>query len=231
MASDLKLVRAEVYPYAQRTRLALLEKGLEAETVEIDLRNKPGWFAEVSPYGKVPVLLHGKARIWESAIINEYLDESFPEPRLTPETAAGRAAMRIWIAHDDVKFVPATYKVLLARDDPERQKLYRDTILDAFAFMEREALASRTSGPWWLGEQLTLADLAIYPHMERLAVLEEYRGITLPPACGRLREWLAAMQERPSVRATRKDDAYHIAAYAKYADASANGTTAADMRL
>ena len=63
MATDLRLVSAEVCPYAQRTRLVLLEKGLEAETVEIDLRNKPGWFGEVSPYGKVPVLLHGQARI------------------------------------------------------------------------------------------------------------------------------------------------------------------------
>jgi len=231
MASDLKLISAEVCPYAQRTRLTLLEKGLDCEMVEIDLRNKPAWFVEVSPYSKVPVLLHGQTRIWESNIINEYLDETFPEPRLTPATAADRAAMRIWIAHDDTRFVPATYKVLLARDDPDKQKLYRDTILEAFTFMEREALGKRSGGPWWLGEQLTLADLAIYPHMERLAVLQEYRGILLPPECGRLREWLAAMQERPSVRATMRDDAYHIAAYAKYADASANGTTAADMRL
>jgi glutathione S-transferase len=231
MTTDLKLVSAEVCPYAQRTRLALLEKGLDCEMVEIDLRNKPAWFAEVSPYSKVPVLLHGDVRVWESNIINEYLDEAFPAPPLTPSSAAERAAMRIWIAHDDVKFVPATYKVLLARDEPEKQQLYRETILGCLRFMEREALAKRRSGPWWMGDQLTLADLAIYPHMERLAMLREYRGIELPEECGRLREWLAAMQERSAVRATMKDDAYHIAAYAKYADASANGTTAADMRL
>ncbi len=231
MTAELKLASAEVCPYAQRTRLVLLEKGLDCEMVEIDLRNKPDWFAAVSPYSKVPVLLHGDVRIWESNIINEYLEESFPEPRLTPASAAQRAAMRIWIAHDDTKFVPATYKVLLARDEPEKQELYRRTILDCLRFMEEEALAKRSGGPWWLGSELSLADLAIYPHMERLAVLREYRGIDLPPSCGRLREWLAAMQERPSVRATMKDDAYHIAAYAKYADASANGTTAADMRL
>lgn len=231
MAQGLKLVSAEVCPYAQRTRLVLLEKGLDCETVEIDLRNKPDWFASVSPYSKVPVLLHGDVGIWESNIINAYLDEVFPEPSLTPGDAAARAAMRIWIAHDDTKFVPATYKVLLARDEPEKQELYRDTILGCLRFMEHEALGKRRSGPWWLGEQLSLADLAIYPHMERLAVLREYRGIELPAECGRLREWLSAMQERSSVRATMKDDAYHIAAYAKYADASANGTTAADMRL
>lgn len=229
--SDLKLVSAEVCPFAQRSRLVLLEKALDHEIVEIDLRNKPDWFAAVSPYSKVPVLLDGETRVWESTIINEYLDERFPSPPLMPETAAGRAAMRIWIAFDDTKFVPSTYKVLLARDEPDKRRLYSQTIVDALVFMEREALAKRRGGPWWLGDDLSLADLSIYPHMERLAVLAEYRGIHLPPECGRLREWIAAMQERPSVRATMKDDAYHVAAYSRYADASANGTTAADMRL
>ncbi len=232
MATDLKLVSAEVCPYAQRSRLVLLEKGLDCEIVEIDLRNKPAWFAEVSPYSKVPVLLHGEARIWESTIINEYLDEAFPEPRLTPSGAAARAAMRIWIALDDTRFVPATYKVLLAgEDEPDKRHLYGQTIVETLRLMEHGALATRRGGPWWLGDAPSLADFSIYPHMERLAVLRQYRGIEIPAECGRLREWLAAMQERPSVRSSMKDDAYHIAAYARYADGSANGTTAADMRL
>ncbi|MGY8997340.1 MAG: glutathione S-transferase family protein, partial [Alphaproteobacteria bacterium] len=127
--------------------------------------------------------------------------------------------------------VPATYKLLLAKDDPEKQALYGGVILDALRFMETQALGARTKGPWWLGEALSLADLSIYPHMERLAVLKAYRGIEMPAECGRLREWLAAMQERPSVKATMRDDAYHIDAYSRYADASADGTTAIDMRL
>lgn len=231
MPDDLKLISAEVCPYAQRTRLVLQEKDISHEVVEINLRDKPDWFAEVSPYSKVPVLVHGDHTIWESTIINEYLDEVFDGPRLVPEAAAERAAMRIWIAHDDVKFLPATYKLLLAKDDSEKQALYGGVILDALRFMETQALGARAKGPWWLGEALSLADLSIYPHMERLAVLKEYRGIEMPAECGALREWLAAMQERASVKATMRDDAYHIAAYSRYADASADGTTAIDMRL
>jgi len=227
---ELKLVSAEVCPFAQRSRLALLEKGLKHDLVEIDLRKKPVWFKEISPYSKVPVLLHGEHRVWESIIINEYLEDVFPEPRRIPETAAGRALMRIWIAFDDTKFVPATYKVLLSKNDVERRKHYTEAIIEALLFMEHEALAKRRGGPWWLGDRLTLADLSIYPHMERLAVLSEYRGIKLPAECGHLREWIAAMQERPSVMATRHDDAYHIAAYSRYADGTADGTTASDMR-
>lgn len=230
MSIELKLISAEVCPFAQRSRLVLIEKGLEHDLVEVDLRNKPAWFEEISPYSKVPVLVHGEHRIWESNVINEYLEEAFPERRLTPQTAAGRALMRIWMAYDDQKFVPATYKVLLAKDDREKRKHYAETIVEAFRFMESEALAKRKGGPWWLGERLTLADLSIYPHMERLAVLSAYRGVDMPGDCTRLREWLAAMQERASVQATRHDDAYHVQAYARYADGTANGTTAADMR-
>jgi glutathione S-transferase len=119
---ELMLVSAEVCPFAQRSRLALLEKDLKHDVVEIDLRNKPAWFKEISPYSKVPVLLHGEHRIWESTIVNAYVEDVFSEPRLVPDTAAGRALMRIWIAFDDAKFVPATYKVLLGKDDAERRK-------------------------------------------------------------------------------------------------------------
>ncbi|WP_026735473.1 glutathione S-transferase family protein [Fischerella sp. PCC 9605] len=52
------------------------------EIIEIDLQNKPANFLEISPYGKVRVLKHGDRRVWESTIINDYLDEIFPEPHL-----------------------------------------------------------------------------------------------------------------------------------------------------
>ncbi|MBL6941403.1 MAG: glutathione S-transferase N-terminal domain-containing protein, partial [Rhodospirillales bacterium] len=54
--SELQIISATVCPYAQRTRMVLQEKNLEFEVVEIDLKNKPDWFNDVSPYSKVPVL-------------------------------------------------------------------------------------------------------------------------------------------------------------------------------
>ncbi len=226
---DLKLMSAEVCPFAQRTLILLAEKALAFEHLEIDLANKPDWFEDVSPYSKVPVLVHGDERIYESAIINEYLNEAFPEPGFMPDRPADRARARVWIDYDNVTFVPAFYKVLLETDADRRQAL-SDKITDGLLFLETQALAARRQGPYWLGEDISLADIAIYPHMERLAVLEHYRGISLPPSCGRLREWIATMQQRPSVMDTAHDDAYHIAAYAEYADNSADGTTARDMR-
>ncbi len=228
--ADIQFITAEVCPFAQRTLIALLEKGVEHEHIEIDLRNKPDWFGEVSPYSKVPVLRHGEIKVYESSIINEYLEDVFPEPALMPADAAERAKMRIWIDFDNVKFVPAFYKVLLA-DDADRRAELATSITEALLFIEREALGTRAGGPYWLGEALSLADVAIYPHMERLAVLEAYRGIAVPKECGRLKDWLGVMSGRASVRKTAHDTDYHVQSYANYADGTANGTTAKDMRL
>jgi glutathione S-transferase len=228
--SDIQIISAEVCPFAQRSLIALLEKGVAYEHIEIDLRNKPDWFAEASPYSKVPVLRHGETRVYESSIINEYLDEAIREPALMPQDPGGRAQARIWIDFDNVRFVPSFYKVLLSQN-PERRRELTESIVDGFRFIEREAMSNRSEGPYWLGRDLSLVDIAVYPHMERLAVLETYRGIAVPADCGGLREWMVAMAERPSVVNTAHDDDYHVRSYAHYEDGTADGTTARDMRM
>jgi glutathione S-transferase len=71
---DIELFSARVCPFAHRTRLALLEKGLDFALTEIDFKNKPQHFLEVSRYGKVPAIVHDGNEVYESAIINEYLE-------------------------------------------------------------------------------------------------------------------------------------------------------------
>ena len=83
--SDVEIFSAEVCPYAQRTRMVLVEKGVDFTLREVDLANKPDWFLEVSPYSKVPVIRHQGRVVYESANINEYLDEVYPEPPMMPE--------------------------------------------------------------------------------------------------------------------------------------------------
>src|SRR6478672_8238610 len=93
----LQLYSFELCPFAHRVRLALAEKGVAAEPIEIDLKNKPASFVRISPYGRVPLLLHGEVKLWESAVINEYLDEVFPDPPLMPASLPDRALARIWV--------------------------------------------------------------------------------------------------------------------------------------
>src|SRR5258707_1432742 len=96
MAERLKLISHKLCPYVQRAVIALTEKGVAFERVDIDLANKPDWFLAISPLGKTPVLLVGDIPIFESAVILEYLEETQPNP-LHPADPLRRAEARAWI--------------------------------------------------------------------------------------------------------------------------------------
>lgn len=104
--ADLKIISSGTCPFAQRTHMVLLEKKINFTLIEISLDAKPDWFLKISPYGKVPVLHHGDTIVFESAVINEYLEEVFPNPPLLPKSPECRAHARIWIDFANVRFVP-----------------------------------------------------------------------------------------------------------------------------
>ena len=226
----LELVTAEVCPFAQRSHMTLLEKNLEFELREVDLENKPSWFETISPYSKVPVLCHGNIQVYESTIINEYLEESFPERRLLPDDPSKRANARIWIDFDNTKFVPVFYKLLLAQES-SLQKILVAQMTERLVFLDQEGFSSASKGPYWFGQKLSLVDLSLYPHFERFPVLTEYRGMNIPRSCRRLRAWLDVMRERSSAVVTAHESGFHIEAYIQYANGTASGTTAKDMRI
>ena len=227
--SYLKLIQSEVCPFAQRSHMCMLEKSLDFEIIEINLENKPIWFKEISPYSKVPVLRNGETTLYESTIINEYLDEAYPAPALMPESYSDRARARIWIDYDNVKFVPDFYRVLMEQD-LESQQVIADRIAQHLRFFEFEGLTSSWKGPYWFDDFFSLVDIALYPHFERLSVLETYRKIGIPANCPRLTEWLSAVRERSSAVATAHNDNYHIHAYRHYVNDTA-GTTAKDIQM
>jgi glutathione S-transferase len=227
---QVEIYSASVCPFAHRTRLTLLEKGVDFELVEIDLENKPDWFHDVSPYGKVPVIKHSEDRIWESAIINEYLEEVFPQPPLMPETPGQRAMARIWIDFANTKFINAFYKLLLLQEPEKQQKWIRD-FLNHLLFMEQEGIGKLGGdGPYWFGETVSLVDVTYYPWFERWAVLAHYRDLHLPDECDRLKRWWEAMAKRDSVQAIANSAEFYIKEYEKYANNTATGITAQEMR-
>ena len=226
----LELITAEVCPFAQRSHMTLLEKNLEFQLREVDLENKPNWFETISPYSKVPVLCHGNIQVYESTIINEYLEESFPERRLLPDDPSKRASARIWIDFANTNFVPVFYKLLLAQEST-LQKILVAQMTERLVILDQEGFSSASKGPYWFGQKLSLVDLSLYPHFERFPVLTEYRGMNIPGSCRRLRAWLDVMRERSSAVVTAHESGFHIEAYIQYANGTASGTTAKDMRI
>ncbi|HUS54599.1 MAG TPA: glutathione S-transferase family protein [Thermohalobaculum sp.] len=213
----MELYTARVCPYAHRSRLALIEKGLEFEHIEIDLGNKSERFLEVSPYGKVPALFHEGKTIYESVIINEYLDEVFPDPPLMPESYTFRAKARIWTHYCNEYFSPDLYAVIRNREPGMHPELAAKAI-ERLRFVEAEAFGKLSGdGPYWFGAEVSLTDLAWYPYFERLPAWTHYRGVAIPEDCPRLKAWSEAMAARHSVSQIANDAAYYIDSYRGYA--------------
>jgi glutathione S-transferase len=182
----LTLYDADRCPYCARVRIVLAEKGLEHETVVVDLDDRPAWIYEKNPLGRVPVLEEDAFVLPESAVINEYLEERYPEPPLWPADPAERAAGRLLVERFDQLSRP--YYALRRGDEKARERLDDELAkLDA-------VLAGR---PYLTGRDFGLADAAYLPWILRA---ESTLGVDLDPHPA-LAEWVARTRERPSVAA------------------------------
>jgi glutathione S-transferase len=212
---QIELFTAILCPFALRVRLALAEKGLRAREIEIDLRDKPAWFVEMTPHGKVPVLRHGARLVWESAVICEYLDEAFPGPRLLPDDPYERARARLWIRFADTRLYARTEALLHSRDRSLHAAII-DELAESLRLLEHQALATpRQQGHYWLGPELSLADLTFHPWFEQLSVLERHFGFQVPAECHRLMAWRRTVAGRESVRTIGKPAEFYLEAYGR----------------
>jgi glutathione S-transferase len=217
----MKLYGADVCPFVHRARLTLAEKGLEHEYVAIDLRNKPDWYNEVLPTGKVPLLEHNGHRIWESDIVCEYLEEAFPEKQLLPSDPGLKATARIWIEWVSSGLIPPFYKLLMAQEDDARAE-HKETMLKALEKLETEGFQD---SEWIFGDSLSLVDIETYPWFERWPVLVHYRALEVPDRFEKIHKWMGLMKKREQVKAIAMDIPFYVEQYAHYAMPKAQAET------
>jgi glutathione S-transferase len=193
MAAPLRLISHKLCPYVQRAVIALTEKGVAFERVDIDLGNKPDWFLKISPLGKTPVLIVGEHAIFESAVILEYLEETQVHP-LHPSDALRRAEHRAWIEFgsavlgDIAGFYTAPDKAALdAKAAALEQK---------FARLEARVKAS----PWFDGETFSLVDAVFGPVFRYFDVFDEIADFGILAGMPKIKRWREALAHRASVR-------------------------------
>ncbi len=188
-------------PFCQKVRVVLVEKDLEFERVHVDLRKgeqKAPEFLKLNPYGKVPVLVDEDVVVYDSTIINEYLDEEYPNPPLMPEDSASRARVRLLEDFCDNSFIPPAGVVLAevhkpeAERDTEKVKKYQAEMSRVLARLE-----GYLDGRQYLVGEFSLADVAFVP---RLMILPQL-GVEVDPRLQNVNAWIGRLRERPSVRA------------------------------
>lgn len=209
--SKIQLYFAKASTFSQRTRVVLLEKGIDFTPIEIDLQNKPNGYTEISRYGKVPAIQHGDVIVYESTIINEYLDEVFPEPPLLPRDPANKAIARIWIDYANTRFVPAFNKFLRGKDSQEQEQ-GRKEFTEALLYIEQQGLGK---GDYLLGDQFSLVDISFYPWFERLPLLEHFRKFTLPAETPQLQTWWNLVRDRSSIQTVANPVDFYLQRFAK----------------
>ena len=213
--TNLKLYFAKASTFSQRTRVVLLEKGIEFTPIEIDLQNKPEGYTQISPYGKVPAIAHGDIKIYEPAIIDEYLDEVFPEPALLPGEPGAKAIARIWINTANTRLLLAFNKLLRSKEISEQEQGHREFI-ESLLYIEQEGLGKLSGNrPYWLGEKVSLVDISFYPWFERLPLLEHFRKFSLPSETPRIQQWWNTLRDRESIRAVENPVSFYIERFTK----------------
>jgi glutathione S-transferase len=195
----LTLYHNDMSVCAQKVRLCLAEKQLAYDSRHLNLRagdqQRPDYL-KLNPKGVVPTLVHDDVVVTESVVINEYIDDAFPERPLKPATPAGRAKMRWWTKQVDDSIFPATGTVSMSIvfhhqyspeviDELTRQRgpgyrarfrllqmgVDNPNFSDAtkrLYKMVTDMNAALARSPWLCGEQFTLADISYAPYVTRL---------------------------------------------------------------
>src|SRR5689334_12773521 len=192
MAVPLKLISHKLCPYVQRAVIALTEKGVPFERIDIDLANKPDWFVKISPLGKTPVLLVDETPIFESAVILEYLEEIQPTP-LHPRDPLQRAAHRGWIEFGSA--VLSDIAGLYGARDRTTFDSKVAALTDKFARLEQRAAA----GPWFDGTGFSLVDAVFGPVFRYFDVFDVIGEFGILAGKPKVAAWREALAGRPSI--------------------------------
>mmetsp|Transcript_17842 Transcript_17842/g.33798 ORF Transcript_17842/g.33798 Transcript_17842/m.33798 type:complete len:320 (-) Transcript_17842:166-1125(-) len=235
----IKLYSSWFCPFAQRAWIAMEEKGVKYQWVEInpyevDPKQPGGYtkkalllsekkkkfpgFVETSPTGLVPGLDNQGERVHDSLIVVEYIDEAFEGPALLPSSALLRAQQRKWSNYVTEAIQKHFYTMVIAQER-DTQEEFRGKFYDACRhFVQHMAPASE--GPFFLGREFSMVDIALAPFWQRFIWIGGfYRGLEFPndDAFSRMKTWWEAVSKRPSVANTLVCKPRLISSYKQYA--------------
>ncbi|MBT9553333.1 MAG: glutathione S-transferase family protein [Hydrogenophaga sp.] len=196
--TQLTLISHPLCPFVQRAAIVLLEKGVPFDRINVDLAAKPGWFLEISPTGKVPVLRvrqHDgtEAIIFESMAICEYLEESQGGTPMYPLDALARARHRGWVEFGTATLADA-WQFLNATDRPSA-----DAKQAAFRHRLQQLEAALGSGPYFNGAALGMVDAVCAPIFRYFDILDPAVSRSIFENLPRVSAWRNALALRRSV--------------------------------
>ncbi|GIL04119.1 glutathione S-transferase [Betaproteobacteria bacterium PRO7] len=176
-------------PFSQRCRFVLFEKGMDFEIKDVDLFNKPEDINVMNPYGQVPILVERDLILYESNIINEYIDERFPHPQLMPADPVMRARARLFLFNFERELFVHVQTLENSNKQPAIDKA-KLVIRDRLTQLAPILLKNK----FMLGDDFSMLDVAIAPLLWRL----DHYGIDLPKSAAPLMKYAERIFSRPA---------------------------------
>jgi glutathione S-transferase len=178
-----KLVSFDACPFVQRVAITLQYKKIDYDIEYVDLGSPPEWFLAISPLKKVPLLIVDGVVIFESAVINEYIDEAYP-PQLHPKDLLLKAINRSWIEFcNNISLY--TFQLTLKEKKSDFEATL-ELLLNDFDLVEDYLKAQ----PFFNGEQFSLVDSSYAPVFQRLEFLAQiYKHIIVLKRHPKLAKW------------------------------------------
>ncbi len=175
-------------PFSQRCRIVLYEKGMDFQIHDVDLFNKPEDLAVMNPYNRTPVLVERDLILYESNIINEYIDDRFPHPQLMPADPVMRARARLFLFRFETELF--CHIEHLEEGKQKTADRARQLVRDSLA----EIAPVFTKQKFMLGDEYSMLDVAIAPLLWRL----DYYGIQIPKQAAPLLKYAERLFSRPA---------------------------------
>ena len=203
-SSPLQLVSHAICPFVQRAAIALHEKGIAFERIEIDISNKPEWFLALSPLGKTPVLIADGTAIFESSVILEYLEETQKRP-LHPGPPLERARHRAWIEFSSAAISDIHNFYMSSNEEDLAAK--RNAIVARLKPLEKE-LPDHVgkASALFAGASFSLVDAAYAPIFRMLKLFERFGPFEFLSQLPKTQAWADNLLERPSVKAAVSEE-------------------------
>jgi len=184
----MQLYSGTTCPFSHRCRFVLYEKGMDFQVIDVDMYNKPEDIAVMNPYNRLPVLVERDLILYESNIINEYIDERFPHPQLMPADPVMRARARLMLFNMEVEL----FSQIESIESGKEKQVERSRAHVTDRLIELAPVFTKTK--YMLGDDFTMLDVAIAPLLWRL----DHYGIRLSKAAAPLAKYAERIFSRPA---------------------------------
>lgn len=203
--------------------------------------NKPQSLLSLNTRGLVPTLQYDNKPLYESTVICEFLEDAYPdhEPKLLPQDPYVKARTKIWSDYCTSRIIPAFHRFLQFQPTSDEAGL-KEVREEFLAKLKEFASEIDETGPYFLGKEPSLVDFVVAPWVNRLWVFDHWKGgLGIPDegkggqdevVWGKLRRWIEALEERPSIKNTMSEREHYLPIYQRYADDKAQSELAKATR-